>query len=777
MSYAYQWEKCDALGEGCLSIGGATAPNYKLTASDVGSTVRVVVTASNTGGHNEAASVATGTVMPLPPTDEIPPSISGTAEEDVTLQTSSGTWTGNPTYAYQWEDCNPEGELCSHIDGATSTSYKLTASDVGHTIRVVVTASNAGGSTPATSKSTVVIVGQRTAPTNEVPPAISGSAVEGDTLTTNDGTWTGNPTSYAYQWEDCNPEGKLCSHIDGADSTSYKLMATDVGQTIRVVVTASNAEGHNEASSDATGTVVPPPPANETPPSISGSTIEGDTLTTNNGTWTGSPTSYAYQWEDCNSSGKACAHINGATSSSYKLAASNVGHTIRVVVTASNAGGHNEATSAATGTVVPLAPTNEVPPAIAGSPLEGDTLTTNNGTWTGSPTSYAYQWEDCNSSGDDCSLIGGGTSSSYRLTASDIGHTVLVEVKATNAGGTGEAISKPTDVVTAKEKGMATGCFENPESEGTARIEACGYPGPGNVGAEASTGKKCSELTPSGSITSLTPGQKIENLNITGHVYIEAANVTINNDCITDSEGFGHSAVKMEDGASDLTVSNSTIRGANEESGSVEIALQGDDASGDVATKDALYNCGECVHADWTLTKSYVYSNGLAPRKGVVNPEDNEADHIEDWYMSDETAVAKENTMLDPEFSVAIIFGDTDYGKGGPCDNHMTVEGNLVAGGDYLFYPCSHATSVGTATETIRNNRFARCLGKSLFEPTYGGYICEGTVLSLPPFGDSHGYFPDGAYYAVASEYYTGAGQEWSGNFWDDNLETVPETH
>ncbi len=79
---------------------------------------------------------------------------------------------------------------------------------------------------------------------------------------------------------------------------------------------------------------------------------EGQTLSATQGTWTNSPTSYAYQWEDCNTAGEACANIGGATSSSYKLVAGDVGHRVRAAVTASNAGGSTKASSAATGTVV-----------------------------------------------------------------------------------------------------------------------------------------------------------------------------------------------------------------------------------------------------------------------------------------------------------------------------------------------------------------------------------------------------------------------------------------
>jgi hypothetical protein len=67
--------------------------------------------------------------------------------------------------------------------------------------------------------------------------------------------------------------------------------------------------------------------------------------------WSGSPSSYGYQWQDCNSSGASCSNISDATSSTYTLQPSDVGDTTRSVVTATNAGGSTSADSAVTAVV------------------------------------------------------------------------------------------------------------------------------------------------------------------------------------------------------------------------------------------------------------------------------------------------------------------------------------------------------------------------------------------------------------------------------------------
>ncbi len=292
-------------------------------------------------------------------------------------------------------------------------------------------------------------------PVNTGLPVISGTDQEAKTLTLTTGAWSGSPTGYAYQWQDCNALGEGCLSIAGAKASSYTLTAGDVGGTVRAVVTATNTGGSASANSAVTAEVLSPAaPSNTELPVVSGSDVEGQTLSASNGSWSGSPTGYAYQWQDCNALGEGCANIEGATSSSYVLAGSDVGRTVRVVVTATNAGGstpvHSEATAAVTAEVLsPAAPSNTALPVVSGSDVEGQTLSASNGSWSGSPTGYAYQWQDCNALGEGCANIEGATSSSYVLTALNVGGTVRIRVTASNLGGATSATSPATPVIKA----------------------------------------------------------------------------------------------------------------------------------------------------------------------------------------------------------------------------------------------------------------------------------------------------------------------------------------
>lgn len=194
-----------------------------------------------------------------------------------------------------------------------------------------------------------------TAPAATAPPAISGTAQVDNVLTSSTGTWTDSPTAYDYQWQrSSNGETWQAAPGAGATTSSYTIASSDVDHYLRVVVTAANAAGSGTAGSAPTSLVLPSLPANTTPPAVSGTTQEDSVLTTSNGAWSGSPTSYAYQWQR-SADGSSWANIAGATSSTYRLSTSDVAQYLRAQVTATNPYGSTTTNSTATSAIAAAA--------------------------------------------------------------------------------------------------------------------------------------------------------------------------------------------------------------------------------------------------------------------------------------------------------------------------------------------------------------------------------------------------------------------------------------
>ncbi|HET8811604.1 MAG TPA: hypothetical protein VFM67_03320 [Gaiella sp.] len=198
------------------------------------------------------------------------------------------------------------------------------------------------------------------APTNTAEPRISGSATVGSTLSTTQGTWTGSPTSYAYQWVRCPrggglPSGSDCASIGGATTTKYIVAAADVDHRLRVRVTASNTDGSKTVASNATALVRAADegrPVNTQAPALSGTAAQGQVLHVTPGTWNGQqPITYTFRWLRCDTAGNNCIIQQGFQDDAYALREGDVGKTIRARVIARNSRGEANKLTAPTATV------------------------------------------------------------------------------------------------------------------------------------------------------------------------------------------------------------------------------------------------------------------------------------------------------------------------------------------------------------------------------------------------------------------------------------------
>jgi hypothetical protein len=220
------------------------------------------------------------------------------------------------------------------------------------------------------------------APVNTSEPKISGSTAEGDTLTGTTGRWTGNPTSYKFNWRRCPPDGGQgsgnCDGIVDGPSNTYTLTPQDVGFTIRLQVKAFNSDGKGTATSNATSVVTGSGggPTNTSLPTITGTAQVGQTLTASKGSWASEfLADFSYDWLRCDATGSNCLTF-AETATTHVVGTADMGHTVRVRVTATNPGGSTQATSAQT-TVVPggtRTPPPPPPPTAAGCPVGRGTV-------------------------------------------------------------------------------------------------------------------------------------------------------------------------------------------------------------------------------------------------------------------------------------------------------------------------------------------------------------------------------------------------------------------
>jgi hypothetical protein len=163
VTYSYQWERCDINGNNCTNIAEGTAMSYTPSDADVGDTLRAVVTATNSYGASSVTTAASNAVKGPSPVNTVRPHLSTDKPEDgVQLAVSTGTWANSPSsYAYQWLDCkDATGNTCTPVEGATSSAYTPTGSDVGDYLTAQVTATSSNGSgTAASNLSSAVSAG------------------------------------------------------------------------------------------------------------------------------------------------------------------------------------------------------------------------------------------------------------------------------------------------------------------------------------------------------------------------------------------------------------------------------------------------------------------------------------------------------------------------------------------------------------------------------------------------------------------------------------------
>ena len=259
--FRYQWFA--ATDFATLEFHGENSPTYTLTPLSEGLAIKVKVSFTDDRGHSETlTSAATETVIAAVPNSEPTglPTISGTPQVDQTLtaDTSDISDTEGLTsvsYQYQWLAGGTE------ISGAAGSSYTLTTSEQGQTIQVKVTfTDDADNQESLTSAATLAVAAKpNTAATGD--PTISGTPQVGQELTADTSAISDEDglanVSYRYQWLRDDAD------IAGQTSSTYELVSTDEGRTIKVRVTFNDDAGNAESltSTATTAVAAQPTPA------------------------------------------------------------------------------------------------------------------------------------------------------------------------------------------------------------------------------------------------------------------------------------------------------------------------------------------------------------------------------------------------------------------------------------------------------------------------------------------------------------------------------------
>jgi hypothetical protein len=218
VTFTYQWNKAGA------AIAGATAAKYVPVAADLGKTLTVTVSGNKAGYTKVTKTSAPSAAMAVGTLVAPVPRVTGTARVGYDVIAVPGTWTAGTTLKYQWYRNGIA------IPGATGIKYRLTTTDFNKRLTVRVTGSKTGFTSTYrnSAQTSVIAAGFLTSPT----PTIVGTLKSGYTLTAKPGTWTSG-TTLKYQWY------RSGVAIAGATGSSYRLVAADRYDTIRVRVVGS----------------------------------------------------------------------------------------------------------------------------------------------------------------------------------------------------------------------------------------------------------------------------------------------------------------------------------------------------------------------------------------------------------------------------------------------------------------------------------------------------------------------------------------------------------
>ncbi len=370
-------------------------------------------------------------------------SITGTAQEGSVLTAANGT-TNDPNAVvsgYQWQSSADNGATWSNIAGAIASTYTPIEADETRLLRVVETATDSGTAQSATSTSAATGAVADIVLAFTSAASISGAATVGSLLSAANGALNDADAAVTgFQWQSSSDNGATWSNIAGATTATYTPVAADQGNRLRVVETATDADGgpSTTSSSAATSVVTNSTLVFTTPASITGTAQEGSVLTAVNGTTSDlNAVISGYQWQSFGR-GTTWSNIVGATAATYTPVEADETRLLRVVETATDTAGAQSGTSASAASAavadIVLAFTSAA--SIGGTAAVGSLLTAGKGALNDADAAVTgYQWQSSSDSGSTWTNIASATNATYTPVAADAGKVLRVVETATDADG------------------------------------------------------------------------------------------------------------------------------------------------------------------------------------------------------------------------------------------------------------------------------------------------------------------------------------------------------
>jgi Right handed beta helix region len=424
-----------------------------------------------------------------------------------------------------------------------------------------------------------------------------------------------------------------------------------------------------------------------------------------------------------------------STSTAYTWEGLPCGLTFVVGVDAFDGSGNRSSvtTITAQSAACPSAPMNLVRPSIAGTPLEGQTLTASPGMWTGEPT-LAFTWLRCEASGGGCSPLS-AASTTYTLGAADVGSTVRVVVTATNGAGSTDAESDPTALV---EAAVACSAYAAPNGSDA---------GTGTLSSPFRTAQRLVNDLAAGERGCLLAGTYV------GNVAFSADNVTLMS--APGSRALLRGYIWIKDSADGVTLSDLDVDG--HDVAPITVQVQGDRATLrrlNITNRNKLNsnNTGSCVllgivtapAVDPLVEQSRIHhcGGGNGGHDHAIYTEFTRRALIRNNYLYDNPGFG---ISMYPDTQNALIEHNVIDGNGYENRGNVTFSGE-AAGGEY-------DRDYASDNNLLRNNIVANSRARYNIDSYYptiqpGGNLVTNNCVWNAPWGNTTS---DGGFAYVAN--------------------------